>query len=487
MLTPMGKGMTLKEEALWLVEATRYLEEAQGVGEETTALAAARKAEISIEGKIARRAEYLPSASQLLVERRALMRVFKLSIAFALVLFLVLGAFAAGAAFVVKDGHFVNIYWLLSSLLGIHILSLIIWLGGLAFGSGGLLGHLVSDISFSIARRVNSNSIRLAAVRAMMKRYVRGKGGLWLSSALSHGLWGAYLFGAMVAIFALLATQRYVFIWETTILSSQSYEALTHILSALPAQLGILVPGADIVRASEWPLNGDVSPGAHLLWSNFLFAVLLLYGLVPRILLCALSVFLARRYRRRSELDLSRPLYARLVPLLHPVVSKTDIVDEDDEGRVTENVTAQDPDIPVLEAEKTALLGWEIDKPEHGWPPSSFKGLDLGIFDERAQLADKLSQAQSRERLVVVLSATLSPDRGVGAVLSQCIQAMDRNRVFVWMVGAHQVKQKYGDAFMEARLGDWLSTAYQAGVSERHFLVAEWGDRAAQKILGDGQ
>lgn len=482
----MGKGVKLNEEALWLVEATRYLEEAQGVGEEATALAAACKADTSIEGKIARRAEYLPSASQLLAERRALMRVFKLGIGLALFLFLILGAFAAGAAFVVKDGQFVNIYWLLSSLLGIHILSLGLWLGGLAFGSGGLLGHLVSDLSFSIARRVNSNATRLAAVRAMMKRYVRGKNGLWLSSALSHGLWAAYLLGAMVAVFALLATQRYVFIWETTILSSQSYEALTHILSALPTQLGIGVPDADIVRASEWPLNGEMSSDAHLLWSNFLFVVLLLYGLVPRLLLGGLSLLLARRHRRRSELDLSRPLYARLIPLLHPMVSKTDIVDKDEEGRIAEDVAIQDPDIPPMAAEKTALLGWEIDEPVSGWPPASFKGLDLGICEERAELADKLKQAQSRERLVIVLSAALSPDRGVRAVLSQSIQAMGQDRVFIWMIDAGQVKNKSGSAFMEARLGDWLSTAYQAGVSERHFLVAGWEDKAAQKILGDG-
>lgn len=482
----MGIGKSDKEEAMWLVEATRYLEEAQGVSaDEAAAIIQARKADISLEAKIIHRAQLLPSATALRQERARLVRLVKLAIIFVLALVFIFGILAAGAAFVVKEGHFVNIYWLLSSLLGLHILSLALWLGSLTFGAGGLLGHWVSDGIFALARRLKSGQLRIAAVRAMISRNMRGTTGLWYSSALSHALWGMYLFGALLAVLALLATQRYVFVWETTILSSTSYEAMTAALSLFPSFLGVEMPGAEVVRASEWPLSSQIPADAHLLWSNFLMATLVIYGLLPRLALAFISLSLARWRRRALKLDLSRPLYARLIPLIHPVVSKTDVVDEDDQPEKSVNVTPPETlDVPDIEPNKIALLGWEIDAPSSGWPPSYFGGEDLGICDDQRGLSQALKQAGEAERLVIALSAAVSPDRGVRAALSKCVEAVGRAKIFILLLDEGLARKQMGASNGEARLGDWLSAAYQAGVDERHFVVADFDDAEAQKLLG---
>lgn len=480
----MGTGNGLKDETMWLVEATRYLEEAQAVVDETAALAKARKTDAAIEKKIAVRAENLSSATVLKAERLALKRLVKFCVLAAILVFFISGAFAARAGFAVKDGNFVNIYWLLISLLGVHIIGLVLWAGGLIFGSGGLLGHWVSDSISFLARRLKAGPVRLAAVRAMMKRNMRGKSGLWYSSALSHSLWAAYLLGACFAIFLSLATQRYVFIWETTILSSQDYQALTHVLSLLPQALRIPMPDASIVQASEWPVANGALGDAHLLWSNFLFAVVVLYGLLPRLFLYMLSLFMGRVQKARLKLDLNRPLYARLIPLIHPVVTETHIVDGDDEPVPETPVAQAHTDIPAMEPERVALLGWELDEPGGGWPPKGFGGLDLGLCEERQQLNTLLTKAKQAGRLVVVMSARPSPDRGVRAVLAEIVTQMGQERVFVLMIDAPLLAEKSGDSVAQARLGDWLSAAYQAGVSEKQFIIAEFDAPILQNLWG---
>lgn len=472
---------------MWLVEATRYLEEAQGVSaDEAVAIAQARKVDTSLESKIIQRAQALPSTGALRQERARLLRLTKFAVIFVLALVFIFGVLAASAAFVVKEGRFVNIYWLLSSLLGLHLVSLVLWLGSLAFGAGGLLGHWVSDGIFALARRLKSGHVRVAAVRAMMSRNMRGTTGLWYSSALSHALWGTYLLGALLAVLALLATQRYVFVWETTILSSSAYEAVTAALSLFPAFLGIEMPSADVVRLSEWPLSSQPPMDAHLLWSNFLISTLVIYGVFPRLILVLMSLSLARWRRRALKLDLSRPLYARLIPLVHPVVSKTDIVDEDERPEKVVNVKpAETLDVPEVVAQKIALLGWEIDEPSSGWPPSHFAGEDLGICDDLRGLAQALKQAVGAERLVIALSAAVSPDRGVRAALSKCVEALGRAKIFVLLLDEDTARKQMGDDNGEARLGDWLSAAYQAGIDERHFVVADFDDAKARKLLGD--
>ncbi|WP_228778112.1 DUF2868 domain-containing protein, partial [Pseudomonas aeruginosa] len=90
----------------------------------------------------------------------------------------------------------------------------------------------------------------------------------WGLGALVHGLWLLGLLTALAMLLGLLATRRYGFVWETTILGSDTFIALTQALGALPALLGFPLPDAELIRAS-----GDAalaSEAARHAWAGWL-------------------------------------------------------------------------------------------------------------------------------------------------------------------------------------------------------------------------
>ncbi len=87
----------------------------------------------------------------------------------------------------------------------------------------------------------------------------------WGLGALVHGLWLLGLLTALAMLLGLLATRRYGFVWETTILGSDTFIALTQALGALPALLGFPLPDAELIRASSHAGRrpaGEPGPGS---------------------------------------------------------------------------------------------------------------------------------------------------------------------------------------------------------------------------------
>jgi hypothetical protein len=62
--------------------------------------------------------------------------------------------------------------------------------------------------------------------------------------------WLLALLSALVILLTLLATRRYGFVWETTILGADTFVAVTQALGTLPALLGFNVPTVEMIRAS---------------------------------------------------------------------------------------------------------------------------------------------------------------------------------------------------------------------------------------------
>ena len=71
----------------------------------------------------------------------------------------------------------------------------------------------------------------------------------WGLGLLVNALWALAMLAALVTLLLLLATRRYGFVWETTLLSGDAFVALTHLLGALPA-------------LAEGPLNVTTYGGA---------------------------------------------------------------------------------------------------------------------------------------------------------------------------------------------------------------------------------
>ena len=79
----------------------------------------------------------------------------------------------------------------------------------------------------------------------------------WGISAISHGFWALFLCAATVTTVLLLGTRQYVLVWETTILSAESFVPLTQAVGAAPAALGFAVPGLEEIEASRWTGPGS--------------------------------------------------------------------------------------------------------------------------------------------------------------------------------------------------------------------------------------
>ncbi len=472
-----------------LAEAVRHDEAAQGApsaAEEAPALARARAVEGSIEAKVVARAQALPDAGRLAQELDRLRALLRGTLLAALALAALAGAATARTALASADGLTVNFFWLLLSLLGLHLASFLTWcvLMAAAPGAtrGGVLGGAVlwlwrQGASRLGASRLGAGRHRAAALQAAGSRWARGAAGRWLVSSLGHGLWAGYLLGALVMTLLLLGAQRYHFVWETTILSAAAYIRLTAVLAALPQALGIAVPDQATVIGAEWHGPDPAVTGDEGAWSSLLIACILLYGLVPRLLALTMSVFLARRAGRATALDLSRPGFARLVPLLSPDAPTTRVVDPDRGGE------ARRRDLPDLDnmpkpppAGPVFLLGWEIDAPLTGWPPpvTAEHLRDLGRLDGRAELDEAAGALERADpapaRVVAVVDLRQTPDRGVAAALGR-LKAAAGDRLILLLSGAAGLAQRLGTADASDRRADWVAVGRAAGI-EPEAMVA---------------
>ncbi|MBU2012219.1 MAG: DUF2868 domain-containing protein, partial [Gammaproteobacteria bacterium] len=307
---------------LWLTEAVRLREEHAGPLEDDEANRQARAQGGDLPVLIEQRALWLARRDGL-VEALLHWRQGARLGGFALALLAVFTG--AGLAFAaLGDGQRpVNVFWALGSLLGLNLLTLLGWLLGLLFAgdSGGALGRLWLWLSEKLARDARAAQLAPALLSVLHQHRL----GRWLLGVGVHGLWLLAMGSALLTLLALLATRRYGFVWETTILGESAFVGLTQALGALPALLGFSVPDAGQIRASG-ALGGDLE-GARQLWAGWLVGVLLIYGVLPRLLLAGFSLWRWRRGRAALKLDLNLPAYRLLRERLQPPSERLGISD----------------------------------------------------------------------------------------------------------------------------------------------------------------
>lgn len=445
----------------------------------------ARAAPGSLEQKIIVRAEALAADQRMQNEIARLWRLLRRLSFLAMVIAAIAGAATArtvlaGAAANSPDGITVNFFWALASLLGLHVLAFLVWLLFVILlpstAQGGILGGLLLWLWRQAASRIATGRERTAAAAAIVTVWGQGRTGRWLLSILSHGIWTGYLFGALAMTFALLSAQRFNFVWQTTILDAEAYTALTAALTALPGALGLTMPGHGAVLAAQWP--GPVAAGNETLWSTLLVAAILLYGLLPRLLAMIACLALARRAARTTPLDVSQAGFARLVPLLAPMVAATKVMDADN-GAIP--AVAAIPDLykqpPAPPPGPVYLLGWEIDAPATGWPPVTAGHVhDLGLCDSRDDLSRVIAvlqqNTQNPARVVVVTDLRQTPDRGVTAAL-QAIQNACGKRVFMLFTGEAALHRRLGKRDATDRLADWVGTGERASVQPQSMAAID--------------
>jgi hypothetical protein len=251
------------------------------------------------------------------------------------------------------------------------------------------------------------------------------------------------MLSALAILLMLMATRRYGFVWETTILGGETFVAMTQFLGALPALLGFSVPTAEMIRASgDAALNIE---SARQAWAAWLVGVLLVYGVLPRLILTLFCLWRWKSGRSALHLDLNLPGYSQLRERLMPSSERLGVSDP-----APEQLHHVQGGVSALESEGALLVAIELDD-QRPWPPQLPKTVkDAGILDSR-ESRQKLLEQMSRfppARLAIACDPRRSPDRGSLALIAELARNATATRI--WLLQAPT-----GQALDAERLGDW--------------------------------
>ncbi|MCX4219372.1 DUF2868 domain-containing protein [Pseudomonas sp. MCal1] len=423
---------------LWLTETVRLREEHAGPLDDPEANRLARAAGGDLPGRIQRRALWLAERDGLTSALKHWLQGARLALVL-LAIFAVLSG--AGLAFAALGQTPVNVFWALGSLLGLNLILLLSWALGLIFAGehGATLGRLWLWLSEKLARDAKAAQLAPALLLMLQRRKLNR----WALGTLVNGLWLLAMLSALVLLLTLMATRRYGFVWETTILSADTFINMTQALGALPALLGFNVPTVEMIRASgDTALNIE---SARQAWATWLVGVLVVYGVLPRLLLALFCFWRWNSGKAALRLDLNLPGYAQLRERLMPTSERLGITDPEPAQlhRIESTVGEHASDGALL-------VAIELDD-QHPWPPTLPKNVsNAGILDSR-ESRNKLLEQLSRfppARLAIACDPRRSPDRGSLALIAELARNAAATRV--WLMQAPQ-----GQALDAERLGDW--------------------------------
>lgn len=423
---------------LWLTETVRLREEHAGPLEDLEANRLARAAGGDLPSRIQRRALWLAERDGLTAALKHWLQGARLALVL-LMIFAVLSG--AGLAFAALGQTPVNVFWALGSLLGLNLILLLSWLLGLIFAGehGATLGRLWLWLSEKMAR--DAKAAQLAPALLLMLQ--RKKLNRWALGTLVNGLWLLAMLSALTLLLTLMATRRYGFVWETTILSADTFIHVTHALGYLPSLLGFNVPTVEMIRASG---DGALDiESARQAWATWLVGVLVVYGVLPRLLLALLCFWRWNSGKAALRLDLNLPGYAQLRERLMPTSERLGVNDPE-----PAQMHRVESGVGELASEGALLVAIELDE-QRPWPPTLPKNVsNAGILDSR-ESRHKLLEQLSRfppARLAIACDPRRSPDRGSLALIAELARSASETRV--WLLQAPP-----GEALDAERLGDW--------------------------------
>ena len=444
---------------LWLTETVRLREEHAGPLEDLEANRLARTAGGDLATRIQQRALHLAERDGLAAALSRWLQGARLALVLLAAVAVISGA---GLAFAALGNGLapVNVFWALGSLLGLNLILLISWALGLLFAGehSASLGRLWLWLSEKLAR--DAKAAQLAP--ALLLLLQRQKLNRWAVGVLVNSLWLLALLSALVILLTLLATRRYGFVWETTILGADTFVAVTQALGTLPALLGFNVPTVEMIRASgDSALNIE---SARQAWAAWLVGVLLVYGLLPRLILALLCLWRWKRGRAALHLDLNLPGYAQLRERLMPSSERLGVNDV-----APEHLHQVSGGVSELESDGALLVAIELDD-QHPWPPKLPANVkNAGILDSR-ESRNKLLEQLSRfppARLAIACDPRRSPDRGSLALIAELARSATDTRV--WLLQAPP-----GQALDAERLGDWHAALQQLEVSFADCAPLTW-------------
>ena len=402
---------------VWMATAVQAIERT-GPLDDAAALAEAARRHSALQLRLRERAwllgQRLGLAAQMLRWRDAAW-LLGATLALAVVLL------ANGVVFaMLTDGRTINAGSALVAALGMHLVTLVLWLLGtlLPGGGAGWLGRLSLGplLLQGLARLPLGQRAHAAALaRAAGSLLQRTRLAPWAFGLVSHLVWSAAFVLVLAGLLLAFAFKEYRLTWETTILSAQAFADFVRATGWLPGLLGFPVPELVAGASAQGPLALPASAAA---W--WLVGCVAVYGLLPRLLLAALCAVVWQRRKNGMQLDPADPYFAQLLARF-AALQASRVVDvehpaADGPARLTPLPTG-------ATGSALAVLGFELPQAQD-WPPAAlvpaaqYLERIAGSMDERRSALDALAQLRPRA-LVVVCNAAATPDRGTERFLRE--------------------------------------------------------------------
>lgn len=442
-------------QTLWLCETVRLREEHTGQLEDSEACRKARATAGSLSQRLQVRGLFLAKRDGLVTALQHWLQGARLALWLLVFSAIISGVVLAKTA-LSGDPEAINIFWALSGLIGLNLLSLLAWCISLIFAkqSSSPLSHAWLWLSNKLAR--DAKAAQLApALLVLLQRHNLLRWGL---GRLLHGWWLITLSSALVSLIALLATRRYGFVWESTIVASDSFVMLVNLLGQPASWLGFALPNSELIQQSG--LHALASEPARQMWASWLLGMLLIYGVLPRLAFSLLCEWRWRRGVKRLAFNANDEVWQPLHERVQPSSERLGIIDEAPATLPTSNAGAQ------LVGHAGALVAIELDD-SISWPPAqlapSAQIHNAGVIDTREQRRHILEQlsANPPARLLIACNPQRSADRGTLHLIAELSRTAAETRV--WLLDL--------DAPAE-RLTIWQQQL--DGLNITHSLVAPW-------------
>jgi Protein of unknown function (DUF2868) len=316
----------------------------------------------------------------------------------------------------------VNVVSALVVLLGVNLFSLTLWLLTLILGVGSG-GGLAQGWQWLVRKLATGPEVALVG-QAWWSLWQQAGGLRWVLSSVTHACWLMASLTMLAMLSFTLSTRHFSFAWETTLLSADSFVALTQFLGAVPQWFGFAIPDSETVRASGHLSTNSVQ--AQALWASWLMGAVACYGLMPRALLLLASLLMVARAWPRTQPQLKSPYYQALVAKMQSAALAP-------EGLAPSVKPRYPPSGKGANSATHAMItGIEL---ESEWPPL---GLGCAIIhtimidsrENRNMALSHVAQLNPR-RLVIACEARHTPDRGTLRLIAELSAYAGQTRVWL--------------------------------------------------------
>lgn len=415
----MQNPMVLKDS--WLCEALRLKETQWGQLDDRAACLRAARESTAMQ-QIAARANFLGETSGV---KLALGRV-QSGLWVAFIVLLVIAVLVGGSAALAALGpgfRPVNVVSALVVLLGVNLFSLVFWIVTLIVGIGSG-GWLAGRWPWLVRKLATGPEVALAG-QAWWSLWQQAGGLRWVLSIVTHASWLIASLTMLVVLYFTLSIRHFDFAWETTLLSADSFVALTQFVGVVPHWFGFAIPDSETVRASGHLSRNSVQ--AQALWASWLTGALVCYGVIPRALLLLASLAMVARAWPRTQPQLMSPYYQALLAKMRP----TELPPE---GLVPPQIKLRyrPAHTGPNSATRAMMTGIEL---ESEWPPSGLGSeivhtIMIDSRDTRNLALGHVAQLNPR-RLVISCDARHTPDRGTLRLIAEL--SSYAGKTLVWL------------------------------------------------------